>query len=69
MYENRRTKPVEIVLRRGHGERENDRGDKSKIHFKHICKYHNVSPMLVNFGKQYLTKICEKLSNQDFEMS
>jgi hypothetical protein len=39
MYENRRMKPVEIVLRRGGGRRrENDRGDKSDM-----CKYHSVS--------------------------
>jgi hypothetical protein len=38
IYENRRMKPVEIVLR---GKRENDRGGKSKIHCKHNCKYHN----------------------------
>jgi hypothetical protein len=29
IYENRRTKPVEIVLRRGRGKRKNNRGGKS----------------------------------------
>jgi hypothetical protein len=28
IYENRRTKPVEIVLRRGRGKREKNGGDK-----------------------------------------
>jgi hypothetical protein len=44
-------KPVQIVLRRGEGEegkeeRENNGEGKSKIYFKHICKYHNVSPCM-----------------------
>jgi hypothetical protein len=30
MYENRRMKSVEIVLRRGKGKKENSRGGKSK---------------------------------------
>jgi hypothetical protein len=30
MYENRRVKPVEIILRGGRGRRENDGGGKSK---------------------------------------
>jgi hypothetical protein len=29
IYENRRMKPVETVLRKGEGKRENDRGGKS----------------------------------------
>jgi hypothetical protein len=41
--ENRRMKPVEIVLRR-EGKTENNRGGKSKIYCKQICKYHNESP-------------------------
>jgi hypothetical protein len=45
MYENRRMKPVEIVLRKGGGrKRENDGGGESKAYYKHICKYHHVSP-------------------------
>jgi hypothetical protein len=43
----RRMKPVEIVLRRGgEGRRESDgEVNLTKIHCKHICKYHNVSPV------------------------
>jgi hypothetical protein len=36
-------KPVEIVLRREEGIRENDGGDKTKLYYNHICKYYNVS--------------------------
>jgi hypothetical protein len=43
IYEYRRLKPVEIALRKGR-KWENDGGGKSKIYWKHICKYHNVSP-------------------------
>jgi hypothetical protein len=43
IYENKRMKPVEIVLRKERrGKRENDGGGKSEICCKHICKYHNV---------------------------
>jgi hypothetical protein len=42
IYEKRRMKPVEIVLRRGGwgtGKRENNgRGKYTKIYCKHICK-------------------------------
>jgi hypothetical protein len=45
IYENRRIKPVEFVLRRGRGgKRKNDEGSKLKTYGKQICKYHNVSP-------------------------
>jgi hypothetical protein len=38
-------KPVGIVLRRrGREKRENNGEGKSKIHCKHICKYHNAFP-------------------------
>jgi hypothetical protein len=46
IHENRRMKPVEIVLRRG----EEERGkimkgvDPAKIYFKHTYKYLNISP-------------------------
>jgi hypothetical protein len=43
IYENRRIKAVEIVLRSGGEKRKNDRGSKSKIYCKHICKYYNVA--------------------------
>jgi hypothetical protein len=45
IYKNKRMKSVKIVLRRRvKGKRENNGGGKSKIHSKHICKYHNVFP-------------------------
>jgi hypothetical protein len=46
IYENRRMKPAEIVLRRGVGEkgRMMEGVNPTKTHFKHICKYHNISP-------------------------
>jgi hypothetical protein len=44
IYENRRVNPVEMVFKKGErGMRENDGGGKSKIYYKHICKYHIVS--------------------------
>jgi hypothetical protein len=42
IYENGRMKPVKMVLRKGM--RKNNRGGKSKIYSKHICKYQNGSP-------------------------
>jgi hypothetical protein len=59
IYEHRRMKPVEIVLRRGGGgaKRENDRGVKlTKIYFKHICKYHNVSPIQLLYANKIISK-------------
>jgi hypothetical protein len=47
MYENRIMKPDEIILRGGAAWEENNGGDKSKMHCKHICKYHNVSPCVI----------------------
>jgi hypothetical protein len=46
IYENRKMKPVEIVLRRGKRERGKmmEEVNPTKIYFKHECKYHNVSP-------------------------
>jgi hypothetical protein len=51
IYENRRLKLVEIVLRSGgEGKRENDGGGKSKI-LRYILstyfKYHNVFPYTI----------------------
>jgi hypothetical protein len=43
IYENRRLKPAEIVLRRGEG-RMMEEANLTKISSKHICKYHNESP-------------------------
>jgi hypothetical protein len=45
IYENKIMTPVEIVLRRGGGKegRTMKRINLTKIYFKHICKYHNVS--------------------------
>jgi hypothetical protein len=46
MYENRIMKPVEIVLRMGKDRRGRmmEEVNLTKIYFKHIYKYHNVSP-------------------------
>jgi hypothetical protein len=41
--ENRRMKPVEIVLRRGREKDGEQQKGKSKIYCKHICKYQSVS--------------------------
>jgi hypothetical protein len=43
IYENRRMKPVEIFLRSGGGERKMEGANLTKINYKHIYKYHNVS--------------------------
>jgi hypothetical protein len=44
IYENRRMEPDEIFLRKG--KRENDGGViLTRTYYKHICKYHNVSPI------------------------
>jgi uncharacterized pyridoxamine 5'-phosphate oxidase family protein len=40
IYEDRKMKPVEIVLR---GEELMERVNLNKICYKHICKYHSVS--------------------------
>jgi hypothetical protein len=47
MCEHRGMKPVEIVLRRGdeEGGRKMEGVNLTKIYCKHICKYHNVSPV------------------------
>jgi hypothetical protein len=44
--ENRRMKPIEIVLRRGEGRKRRtmEGVNLTKIYCKHTCKYHNVSP-------------------------
>jgi hypothetical protein len=41
MYENRKMKPAEIVGRR---EGTMEGVNLTKINYKHICKYHSVSP-------------------------
>jgi hypothetical protein len=44
IYENRRMKSVEIVLRREWGGEEGERWrDSSKVYYRRICKYQNVS--------------------------
>jgi hypothetical protein len=46
MYENRRMKPVEIILRRERETRENSVGlNLAKRYCKHICKYHSAFPV------------------------
>jgi hypothetical protein len=46
IYENRRMKSLEIVLRREKGRRRRtmEGVNSTKIYCKHICKYQNVSP-------------------------
>jgi hypothetical protein len=45
MYENRTMKFVEIALGREEERRKKMEGvNLIKIHCKHLCKYHNVSP-------------------------
>jgi hypothetical protein len=39
---------------RGEGRRENDRRSKSKIYYKHIHKYHNVSPVRSLYANKIL---------------
>jgi hypothetical protein len=47
IYENRRMKPVEIVLRREGGRGRTIEGvNPTKIYCKHVCKYYNVSPCI-----------------------
>jgi hypothetical protein len=46
IYGNRILKPIEIVLRRV-GEKRGrmmEGVNLTKIYYKHICKYHNISP-------------------------
>jgi hypothetical protein len=49
MYENRRKKPVEIILRRG---RMMEGVNLTKIYCKHICKYHNASPVQMLYANK-----------------
>jgi hypothetical protein len=58
MYENRRTKTVEIVLwrREGGGGRMMEGVNLTKIYYKHICKYHHVSPPVHNILIKITTK-------------
>jgi hypothetical protein len=46
IYENRRMKPVEIVVRRGerNWEKMMEEVNLTKIYCKHIWKYHDVFP-------------------------
>jgi hypothetical protein len=46
VYENRKVKPLEIVLRREEerGERTAEGVNTSKINCKHICEYHYAFP-------------------------
>jgi hypothetical protein len=48
MYENRRVKPVEIVLRGGGRMKEDGKLNVIKIHYNHIYKCYNVS-LLYNY--------------------
>jgi hypothetical protein len=44
IYENRRVKPVEIVLKNRGGGRMMEEVNLIKIYSKHICKCHNLFP-------------------------
>jgi hypothetical protein len=60
IYENRTRKPVEIVLRRGWGTGRTMEGvNLTKIHCKHICKYHNVYPVQLLYANK-IKRIQEK---------
>jgi hypothetical protein len=41
--------------------RKNDGGDKSKIYYKHIHKYHNVSPIQLLYANKNFFKLSTKL--------
>jgi hypothetical protein len=60
VYENRRMKPVEIVLGRGGRERRGGRAmegvNLTKIYCKHICKYHHVSPVQLLYANKNVKK-------------
>jgi hypothetical protein len=54
IYENRRMKPVEIVLRReeeGRGRRM-EGVNPTKIYCKHICKYHMYPPVQLSYANK-----------------
>jgi hypothetical protein len=56
-YKNRRMKPTEIVPRRRvGGKRGKDGENKSNIHCKHICKYHNISTLQLLYAKRGFLK-------------
>jgi hypothetical protein len=44
VYENGRMTPVEIVLRRGEEEENDGEVNPTNTYFKHLSKYHGVSP-------------------------
>jgi hypothetical protein len=50
IYENRRLKTVEIVLRwKGRGRRRTkEEVDITKIYYKYLCKYYIVSPCIAS---------------------
>jgi hypothetical protein len=53
VYEKRRIKPVEIVLSGG-GERgiTMEGVNLTKIYYKHICKYHSISPVQLLYANK-----------------
>jgi hypothetical protein len=55
IYENRKMKLVEIVLRREEGKtrRTMEGVNLIKIYCKHICKYHNVSPVQLLYANKF----------------
>jgi hypothetical protein len=58
-YENRKTKPVETVLRKvGWGRGKMMEGvNPTKIYFKQTCKYHNVSPAQLLYANKIIKKV------------
>jgi hypothetical protein len=54
IYENRRMKPVENFLRRWQGRqgRMMEWVNPTKIYFKHICKYYNISPCTILYANK-----------------
>jgi hypothetical protein len=57
MVDEKRMKSVEIVLKMGDGGRGRMIRGKSKIYCKHICKYHNVSPVQLLYANNILKKL------------
>jgi hypothetical protein len=50
IYENWRVKPVEVVLKRGRGDKESNEAGKSETYCKHTCRYHNLSPIQILYA-------------------
>jgi hypothetical protein len=63
LYSCMKMKPIEIILRKGKGMRENNGGvNLIKIYCKHICKCHNVSPCTIIYANK-IFKFCISISS------